>query len=110
MRVCPKCGYIDSYIWQPARARRIVSVARFEDFVNEYPTIDFSKQNPIQIGEYAYKMTKSRKWVERQCVRDNPAWQSSWNLKYEHSSSSIKWQIYSERKPKSQTKLLEVTK
>ena len=110
MRVCPKCGYVDSMIWRPSRARRMVDIARYVEFKEEFPDVKLEVGKPIQIGDYAYKLTKAGVWVERQCVLSNPFWKTQWNLDYEGHKKKTWFPFGKSRITKNQTRLLEVTK
>jgi len=102
VRVCPKCGHCDPFIWYHGHSGFFIDWCRWEDFQREYPHIQLVKGELKQLGEYVYRRRKNTGlYVERQCLRDNPTCFSQWKLKFEKHKAP--------NKDPSQTKLLEVT-
>jgi len=87
----------------------MVDVARYEEYKTDFPNNPLiAGAKPIKIGMYAYKLTKAGVWVERQCIKDNPAWETQWSLDYEGHHLKD-WFPFGKALSKKQQKLLEVS-
>lgn len=84
----------------------MVDIARLEEFQPDFPEVELmAGGKPIRIGMYAYKLTKAGIWVERQCVKNNPAWETQWSLDFEGHQKKT-WFPFGKKKDGKQVKLV----
>lgn len=74
MRVCPKCGYVDSYFWRPLPWDTDNSYTQLESFREICPELAAR----LEVGEreirdqyYAYRLSgRGKQFVSRRAIRD----------------------------------------
>jgi len=91
MRVCPKCGHVDSPIWKQSAFHQNISFTTLSNIEFETPQLaEKLRQNRFYSdGVYAYKLTKFLR-VERQAIIDNPNWKKHWDIPAEKSKGMSK--------------------
>jgi hypothetical protein len=86
LRVCPKCGFIDSAIWRQSAFHQTISFTEFSSIEFESPELatKLKETGRLSEGNYAYKLTRFGR-VERQAIMDNPDWEKHWDIPAEKS-------------------------
>lgn len=116
MRVCSKCGYIDSEYWHVSL--KGCHYTRFEDFQVIEPLIASdlpSHRHVVDIdGLYVYHLTKGG-YVERWAVIDKPDFATDWTMRHMERATIGRSNQRSDiarfvQQNRNQTKLLEISK
>jgi hypothetical protein len=112
MRVCPKCGYEDNYLWRHALEFGMAYMP-FSDFKIAFPDVaqKVSVEKYVEDRPFVYHLTRGMN-VQRQALIDNPQYWLHWRQNYEridHGSKTcnIRFAPAAIRKLHNQTKLLE---
>jgi len=107
MRVCPKCGYLDSPYWHHYRWVNDIDTARWEDFTSDYPQFKDMKMGEIREDSHHFYRRNSKRGGGLMVWR----WPKHLGKDYYNMRDFEKFNIkQSWLKQKDQTKLLQVEK
>jgi len=111
MRVCPKCGYEDNYLWENCRFKRDLQLMRIEDFIKQFPHLSerIKKERYVRDGQFLYHKTSLY------VLRKEPAdWNQPFAENFERKGREMvcmaNYHAEKRRAMKTQTRLLEVNK
>ena len=83
MRVCPKCGYVESLSWRHS-LKVGIDWMPLSEFEYDFPElVEFVKNNKyFEKHPFVYHLTKGLN-VERQAIFENPTYAQRWHIPIE---------------------------